>query len=86
MTLSLILMQLGVGMLAIWVINILMIMIEIIKSTPNWTDDDIDADEIVQNFLTNTSLERIEFVQKLAEMLPIFGYGGIVFLLAALIL
>jgi len=48
--------QIGAALLMIWLLNLGYMVYEIFRHTPNWRDDDVDSDEIVQNFMMNTPL------------------------------
>lgn len=78
--------QIGAALLMIWILNIFWMVWEIVRHTPNWKDDDVNTDEIVQNFMMNTPLEKIEQLRKVSEYNPFFGMGGISFLLLAMVL
>lgn len=73
-------------MSVIWFMNLAWLIREVLKHTPNWRDEDVDSDEIVQNFMTNTPMERLEFIQKIGQINPMIGLSGVMFLLFALIL
>ena len=79
-------MQLGAACLAIWAMNWYFMLREFLQHTPNWREDEVDSDEIIQNFLANTPLERLMFIQKLAQMNPLFLMSGAVMLLFGLLI
>ena len=79
-------MQLGAACLVIWAMNWYFMLREILQHTPNWLEDQVSADEITQNFLANTPLERLIFIQKLARMNPLFLLSGAVMLLFRLLI
>ena len=78
--------QFGTAMILLWLANWLWIFYEVVKHTPNWTDKEVDTDEIAQNFMTNASPERIEKMSKIANMNPVIGMSGIALLLLATII
>lgn len=78
--------QIGTAFLMIWILNWLWMLWEILRHTPNWRDEDVNADEIAQNFMTNTPLEKLQMIQKVSEVNPMFGMTGVTFLLLAMII
>lgn len=60
--------QVGFALWTIWVLNCCYVAHQIFKHTPNWRDADVDSDQLVQNFLTNTPPERLEFVKNVSSM------------------
>ncbi len=78
--------QFGAAVLLIWLMNWMWIFYEIIRHTPNWTNKEVDSDEIVQNFMTNSTFEKIEMIQKVGKMNPALGMIGASLLLIAMII
>jgi len=78
--------QLGAALLMIWVLNIGFMVYQVVRHTPNWKDDDVDVDEIAQNFMKNAPLEQIQMIHRIEQMNPFFGYAGVIFLLAAMVI
>jgi len=78
--------QLGIGMICIWLMNHGYILREVLRSTPNWLDTDINAEQIVQNFIANTPLEQIKLIVTIAHSNKFFGPVGLLFLIAAIII
>lgn len=78
--------QLGGACLCIWVMNWVFMIREVLQHTPNWRDGDVDGEEIVQNFMMNTPLDRLMFIQKLAQINPMMFVSGIVLLMFGLLL
>lgn len=78
--------QLGAGLLMIWMFNWLWMLWEILRHTPNWRDSEVDSDEIVQNFMMNTPIERLQMLQKINEINPLMGMSGVFFLLFAMVI
>jgi hypothetical protein len=78
--------QVGVAFLMIWLMNWLWMLWEILRHTPNWRDDGVDSDEIAQNFMTNTPIEKLQMIQKIAELNPMLGMTGVAFLLLAMVI
>lgn len=73
--------QTGVAFLTIWILNWMWMFWEIIRHTPNWKEEDVTSDEIVQTFMTNTPLEKLEMIQKVAQVNPLLFLSGIALLL-----
>lgn len=80
------LLPIGIALCLIWFMNLVWIVREFIRHTPNWMDEDVTSEEIVQNFMANTPLEKLEFIGKLAQFNPILGMSGLSVLLLAIIL
>jgi hypothetical protein len=78
--------QVGVAFLMIWLMNWLWMLWEILRHTPNWRDNDVDSDEIAQNFMTNTPIEKLQMIQKISEVNPMLGMTGVAFLLLAMVI
>lgn len=78
--------QTGLALLLIWLMNWIWMIREVLRHTPNWRDKDVESDEIVQNFMNNTPLERMLFIQKIGEMNPIIGVSAIAIILTAFII
>lgn len=79
------LLPIGIALCIIWFMNLVWIVREFVRHTPNWKDEDVTSDEIVQNFMANTPLEKIEFIMKIAEFNPVLGMSGLSCLLLAFI-
>lgn len=80
-----ILFQFGIGVLLIWILNWGWLIFEIFRYTPDWSDDNIDSDDIVSNFMKNCPPERFDMFQKVATMNPYMGMAGIAMLIASTI-
>lgn len=78
--------QLGIAFIFIWFFNLIWMIREILKHTPNWKDHDVDTDEIIKNFMANTPLERMEMIHKIGEINPLIGLSAISMLLFAFII
>jgi len=73
--------QFGAAFLMIWLLNWMWMFYQIIRHTPNWRDEGVDADEIVQNFMTNAPLELIEKIQTIGQANPFLFVAGITMIL-----
>jgi hypothetical protein len=69
-------MQLGLGLWLLALMNNGYIIREIYKHTPNWRDENVTSDELLQNFMTNTPLDRLEMISKLGKTNPALFIGG----------
>lgn len=77
---------LAFGVCFIWFANIVWMVREFIQHTPNWKDEDVTSEEIIQNFMANTPLERLEFIRKVAEFNPLIGMTGLALIALAFII
>jgi hypothetical protein len=59
--------QFGLACVMIWLMNHVFIIREIVQHTPNWRDPDVTGEDIAQNFIRNTSFERLHFIKNLHQ-------------------
>ena len=62
--------QLGLACFCIWAVNWIYLFRMVMKHTPNWYKEEVDAETIQKNFLENTSQEQMQFVKVVSEMNP----------------
>lgn len=74
--------QIGLALGMIWLMNLLFIVVDILKHA-SFGDDDEEGDKVVEKWMMNTPLERIQMIQNISNMQPFFGWGAIIFLLMA---
>lgn len=77
--------QMGLAFLCIWIGNLLWMVFQVVRYTPNWRDENVNIDDIMMNFMTNATLEQIEMIRKVAQVNPMMGMSGVMLLLMALI-
>lgn len=68
--------QFGLAFLVIWFLNWSWILYQILKFTPNWKDEEIDHNQIIQNFMTSAPLELIQQLQFISQNNPIIFLLG----------
>ena len=73
--------QMGLAFLTIWICNFFWMIYQVVKHTPNWRDKEIDTDEILSNFVTNTTQEQMENIRTVARLNPMMGVTGVTLLL-----
>jgi len=78
--------QLGAAFLLIWVGNFFWMIYQIVKHTPNWLDKEVDTDEILSNFVTNTTQEQMENIRTVARLNPMMGLSGVMLLLMGMLI
>lgn len=78
--------QMGVAFLCIWLGNLFWIIFQVVRYTPNWRDDNVSVEDIMMNFMTNATLDQIEFIRKVSQINPMIGMSGVALLLMALII
>jgi hypothetical protein len=78
--------QIGLALLIIWIMNIMFIVYALLKHTPNWRDEDTETMDLLQNFMTNASLPQIQMIQNVIKMNPFFGVGAVVCIIAAMVI
>lgn len=79
-------MQMGLAFMVIWAGNFVWMIYQVVKHTPNWRDEDVTSDDILNNFMMNATLEQIEMLRKVAQINPMMGMGGVTLLLMSLII
>lgn len=78
--------QIGLFMLLLTLLNWLAILLEVVKHTPNWLDEKVTVDEIIENFMRNLDLNRIELLKTYKHMNEILSTGAFLFITYALII
>jgi hypothetical protein len=75
--------QIGLALLMIWMMNFAWMIWEVLRCTPDWTDE--DAESIAQNFIMNTPSEKLQFIQKVGKFNPWIGLGAVTILIMTMI-
>jgi hypothetical protein len=78
--------QLGLAFIVIWAGNLMWMIYQVVRHTPNWRDKDVDINEIMTNFVTNTTQEQLEMIRRVSQVNPMMGMSGVMLLLMAWIL
>lgn len=73
-------------MLGIWIFNVLFLIYQVIKCTPNFIKDETDSETIVHNFMMNTPIEQLEKIKYINSINPLFAHGGILLLIISLLI
>lgn len=76
--------QIGVALLIIWVLNWCWIFWQLISTVKNWKELK-SSDDLLKEFLANTSEEQLRNLDQIANMNPFFWQGGLAFIIVALI-
>jgi hypothetical protein len=79
-------MQLGLGLWLLALMNNGYIIREIYRHTPNWRDEGVTSDDLIQNFMTNTPPDRLEIIGNLGKLNPTLFIGGALCVALALII
>lgn len=74
----------GLALLLLWFLNIVWIFIEVLKHTSDW--EDVDAEKVIMNFMSNTPPNRMELIYKVAEVNPMIGLSGLVIVIFSMII
>jgi hypothetical protein len=80
------LLQVGLALLVIWIMNIMFILIALLQHTPNWRDKDTESSDLLQNFITNATIVQVQMLQNAIKMNPFFGFMAVVFIVAAIVI
>jgi hypothetical protein len=83
---SWLLLNFGAAAMVVWAGNMIWIFSQIVKHTPNWRSDKVDADTMIQNFVTNTPIEHMARIQAVAQTNSFVGFTGLALLILASIL
>lgn len=78
--------QLGFACLILWLVNFCWLLYTIMKETPNWRDEEVDSNDIVTNFLKNSSVEKIKFFGSVGKLNPWIGISGLFFIAIGLMI
>ena len=76
----------GLGFIAIGVLNIFKIAFDVMKHTPDAIKDEVDEGTIFMNFMKNTSMEQMMFLQNLYKSNSLFFSTGTILILMGLFL
>ena len=76
--------QIGMTLLVIWLMNFMWIIWEVLRCTPDWKDEGTDVETIAQNFLMNSSPEKIQFIKNVGEVNPWIGLSAVTVILLAM--
>jgi hypothetical protein len=79
-------MQLGLGLWLLALMNNGYILREIYRHTPNWRDKDVTPDDMVKNFMTNTPPDRLEIIGKMGQANPALLIGGTLCVVLAMVI
>jgi hypothetical protein len=79
-------MQLGLGMLLLALMNNGYIVREVYKHTPNWRDEDVTSDDLVKNFMTNTPPDRLQLIGMISKANPTLLIGGALCIVLAMVI
>jgi hypothetical protein len=79
-------MQLGLGLWLLALMNNGYIIREIYRHTPNCSDKDVTSDDIIKNFMTNTPLDRLEMIGKMGKANPTLFIGGALCIVLAMVI
>jgi hypothetical protein len=80
------LLQVGLALLVIWIMNLVFIIASLLKHTPDWRDKDTASADLLQNFITNATIVQIQMLQNAVKMNPFFGFAAVMCIVAAIVI
>jgi hypothetical protein len=79
-------MNIGLGLLLIWLMNTGYIVKLILDATPGWFKDETKAEDLVTNFITNTTQAQQQLISSMQKMSAPLLLGGITIVLLSFII
>lgn len=79
------LLQIGLALLVIWVMNLMLIIYALLSHTPNWRERDNSTD-LMLNFIANASTVQIQMLHNAVKMQPWCASIAILCIIAAMII